>query len=69
VLRALAVMAAGLLLSLAFWFGWGPVRSPAMVSGSDYTGVSPISFAVVTFGVIVLGYGLAMLIRSRRRPD
>jgi len=65
VLRAGAVIAFGALLALGFWFGWGPIRSPAMVSGSDYVGTSPTSFAAVVLGLAVTGWGAAMLIRWR----
>ncbi|HEY8861460.1 MAG TPA: hypothetical protein VIN37_05120 [Candidatus Limnocylindria bacterium] len=39
-----------------------------MVSGSDYVGMSLISFAAVALGLAVIGWGVAMLIRARREP-
>jgi len=65
VLRAVALIALGALLALGFWFGRGPIRSPAMVSGTDYVGTSPISFAAVALGLVLTGWGVTMLIRAR----
>ena len=61
--RAVTVILVGVALALWFWFGWPPIGSPAVVSGSDYVGVSPISIALAAIGVIVAGWGVVMLVR------
>jgi hypothetical protein len=65
VIRAVALIAGGVLIALWFWFGWAPIGSPAVVSGSDYVGMSPISIAIVAVGVVVAGWGIAHLFRVR----
>jgi len=65
VTRAIVLVLVGTLLALWFWFGWAPIGSPAVVSGSDYTGMSPISIAIVALGIVVVGFGIAHLFRVR----
>jgi uncharacterized membrane protein YphA (DoxX/SURF4 family) len=65
VVRGVALIAIGLLLAAWFWFGWAPIRSPAVDSGSDYIGMSPISIAIVALGIVVAGSGIAHLFRVR----
>jgi hypothetical protein len=65
VARAVSVIVVGAAVALWFWFGWPPIGSPAVVSGSDYVGMSPISIAIAALGVLVAGWGVAMLVRAR----
>jgi hypothetical protein len=66
VTKGISFATVGLLLAAWFWFGWAPLKGAAVMSGSDYQGLSVLSFLFVFIGLCVAAYGIVMAARIYR---